>query len=185
MFASLFALQLIFWKLERAQTSDKNCSGSIFQPLSYIWLSDIANAHFLKFWHLFQWQSAQYQAFFGFKCEQNLFSYLFTILSYCFSSWVNDKTYLRILSLRRKCVEAIKKSSSTLNPPKAGITNLWMTPEPTRANHSHSKSPRAGKGQPDPTRASQSYPRTNQSQPDPTRASQWPIRIFILFCFFY
>ena len=125
---------------------------------------------FLKFWYLFQWQNAQYQAFFGFKCEQNLFSYLFTIWSYCFSSLVNDKTYLRILSLRRKCREAIRKSSSTLNPPKAGITNLWMTPEPARANQSHSKWPRAGMGQPEqqePVRATQEPIRASQIQPEP------------------
>ena len=30
LFASLFALQLIFWNLERAKISDKNCSASTF-----------------------------------------------------------------------------------------------------------------------------------------------------------
>ena len=52
-----------------------------------------------------------------------------------------------------------------------GIINLWMTPEPARANQSHPKSPRAGKSHPEATRTSQSHPRTTQSQLETARAS--------------
>ena len=37
----------------------------------------------------------------------------------------------------------------------ARITNLWMTPEPVRANQSHPKSPRVDKNHQEATRASQ------------------------------
>ena len=45
----------------------------------------------------------------------------------------------------------------------AGITNLWMTPEPVRANQSHPKSSRAGKNHQEATRASQSQPVANEN----------------------
>ena len=43
----------------------------------------------------------------------------------------------------------------------AGITNLWMMPEPARANQSHQKLPKASKSYPEPTRATQEPPRAN------------------------
>ena len=55
---------------------------------------------------------------------------------------------------------------------QGGITNLWMMPEPARANQSYPKLPRAGKRHPEPTRASQRNPRTIQSQLETARVSQ-------------
>ena len=48
-----------------------------------------------------------------------------------------------------------------------GITNLWITPEPARANQNH----------PGLARATQESPRASQSMLDPTRARREPMKI--------
>ena len=104
LFVSLLALLFTFFNLKRAQASDKNWSGSTFQPLLYIiWLVDIQNV--LKVLNIKHFLVLNVGRSFSLICS--LHCHIISI--------VNDKTCLRTLSPEGKCVEAMGKSSFIKN----------------------------------------------------------------------
>ena len=74
---------------------------------------------------------------------------------------INHDLKLLTTWLRAKRV-SLNTSKTAILLFRPGITNLWITPEPTRATQNH----------PEPARATQSHPRITQSQLEPASASQ-------------
>ena len=79
------------------------------------------------------------------------------------NKYINHDLKLLTTWLRAKRV-SLNTSKTAILLFRPGITNLWITPEPTRATQNHPEPARATQSQLEPASASQSQPESASSQ---------------------